>query len=61
MMKNRIFTDYERSIIRVWLEKGEKNANIYMLWSRIRRAKELREDIELYKKAMKRLMQSYSH
>jgi hypothetical protein len=59
-MRNRIFTDFEKGVIKAWLERDEKNVNTRILLSRIRRAKELREDIELYKKVMEKLTQSSS-
>ncbi|MGQ9469118.1 MAG: hypothetical protein ACUVTD_04745 [Nitrososphaerales archaeon] len=59
-MRSYIFSSLERKILREWLEEGKKHKWIYKVWSRIRLAEKLRDDIKLYLEAYEKLKQSSS-
>lgn len=55
-MRSYIFTEYERKLLREWLsEKAEKSIALRKVLSRIRLAERLKQDIQLFLEAQKRL------
>jgi len=54
-MRSYIFTEHERKVLKEWLTNGTEQQGIRMILSRIRLFNELKEDIELFKEAEKRL------
>ena len=54
-MRSYIFTEHERKILRELLTNDTELQGVRMLFSRIRRFNQLKEDLELYNKVQERL------
>lgn len=54
-MRSYIFTEHERKILREWLSSGVELQGIRMVFSRIKRFKELKEDVELYQSVKRKM------
>jgi hypothetical protein len=57
-MRSYIFTSRERSLLRKWLNEGEKAETLDMILHRVKHFKDLEKDVELYLTVKERLKQS---
>ena len=56
-MRSYIFTEYERKLLREWLEQRVESSDaLRKVLSRIRHAEQINEDVKLFLKARSKLL-----